>query len=73
MSTVVTAGINGAVEQGCQKTPLIDAPLVTMKSNVICLFGCVRVKWLVQSVPVHSCWVQVIAKSIASHQVMWAS
>ena len=35
MSTKVTASAAGAIEQGCQETPLINTPLVTMKSIVI--------------------------------------
>ena len=35
MSTMVTAGATSTAEQGCQDTPTIDAPLVTMKSVVI--------------------------------------
>ena len=35
MSTMVTAGMAGAAEQGGHNIPLIDAPLVSMKSIVI--------------------------------------
>ena len=35
MSSVVTASAASTIEQGCQKTSLIDTPLVTMKSIVI--------------------------------------
>ena len=58
-----------AAEKGCQETPTIDAQLFTMKSIMISPFSHVRVKGLAQSLPVHSCWVQVIAEPIANHWV----
>ena len=34
-------------------------------------FGCKRVRGLVESLPVHSCWIHVIVEPIESHQLKW--
>ena len=73
VSTIVTAGAAGTAEQGGHNIPLIDGPLVTLKSIVIPPFGCIRVKGLVQLLPIHSCQVWMITEPIASHWVTWGS
>ena len=71
MSTVVMASAASAIEQGGKEVPFIDTPFCNYKVHYGPPFSCVRVKGLVQSLPVHSCQVQMIAEPIASHRVTW--
>ena len=65
------ARVPGTVEMKNVDTPSIDAPLVTTKPIVIPPFGCRQVKGLVESLPVHTFQVHVIAEPITNYQVSW--
>ena len=71
MSTVVTAKVAGTVEMNDNGFPTVDAPLVTTKPIMIPSFRCKRVKGLVESLPICSYQIHVIAKLIESHWLTW--
>ena len=70
MSNVAMAGVTRLVETYHDDIPSTDAPLVTNKNIVIPPFGCKWVRGLVESLPVCSCQIYVIAKLVAN-QVTW--
>ena len=59
MSIMVSVGVARSVETNHDKTPSINAPLVTTK-NIWPPFGCKLVREMVESLPGNSCWVHAI-------------
>ena len=73
MSTMATAKVAGTVEIRDEGIPTINVPLVTTKPIMIPPFGCKGVKGLVESLPVCSYHIHVVAEPIESHQLTWGS
>ena len=69
MNTMVNAKVAGTVETKEHSIPTMDALLVTTKPIVTLPFGCKWVKGLVESLPVWSNKVNVIAEPMESHRL----